>query len=259
MKYRSLRRLTPMLILLCTLAATSVFGDTAAAVGTKTTLWDLWKVGGVIMYPLLALCIAAVTLAVYGYISTPEKKMLTPHLVPKIQAALDKLDLQEVQTICLSTPSLLTNIMAAGVERIGADGAVDVAGMEKAMEEASVEETSAGLKTISYLSIIAQLAPMLGLLGTVTGMIKAFDAISKGGMGKPDALAGNIGEAMITTAAGLIVGIPAMFAYFHLKSRYNTNVARLSRVLGNLLHRLSEALRNPPSEGASLPEPIAEN
>ncbi len=209
---------------------------------SMTTLWGLWKVGGIVMYPILGLCIAAVTIAIFGYINTPEKKMLTPHLVPQIQDAIDQINLQEVQTICNANPSLLTNILGAGVQRIGEDGEVDVPAMEKAMEEASVEEAAAGMRTISYLSICAQLAPMLGLLGTVTGMIKAFDAIAHGGMGKPDLLAGNIGEAMVTTAFGLIVGIPAMFAYFHLKTRYSTNLARLSRVLGNLLHRLSAAL-----------------
>ncbi len=241
MKPRLTAALTALaLVPLCALPA---WAQAEPPAGGSTTLWDLWKVGGVIMYPLLALCVSAVTLAVYGYRNTPEKKMLTPHLVEPLKDALGRLDLREVQTICNATPSLLTNILAAGVQRVGEDGAVDVASMEKAMEEASVEEAAAGLKSISYLSIIAQLAPMLGLLGTVTGMIKAFDAISRGGMGQPDKLAGNIGEAMVTTATGLIVGIPAMFAYFHLKGRYTSNVARLSRVLGNLLHRLSESLR----------------
>jgi len=209
-----------------------------------TTLWGLWSVGGIVMYPILALCIAAVTISIFGYINTPEKKMLTTHLIPQIQDAIDQVNLQEVQTICNANPSLLTNILSAGVQRVGESGEVDVGAMEKAMEEASVEEASAGMRTISYLSICAQLAPMLGLLGTVTGMIKAFEAISHGGMGKPDALAGNIGEAMITTAFGLIVGIPSMFAYFHLKTRYNTNLARLSRVMGNLLHRLTVAINS---------------
>ncbi len=235
---------TPLAVLfLVAIHALPAWAQADLPEGGRTTLWDLWKVGGIIMYPLLALCVSAVTLAIYGYRNTPEKKMLTPHLVEPLREALGKLDLREVQTLCRGTPSLLTNILAAGVERVGEDGTVDVASMEKAMEEASVEEAAAGLKSISYLSIIAQLAPMLGLLGTVTGMIKAFDAISRGGMGQPDKLAGNIGEAMVTTATGLIVGIPAMFAYFHLKGRYTSNVARLSRVLGNLLHRLSEALR----------------
>jgi biopolymer transport protein ExbB len=123
------------------------------------------------------------------------------------------------------------------------DGTLDTESMEKAMEEASVEETSAGLKPINYLSIVAQIAPMLGLLGTVSGMIKAFDKIGQGGMGKPELLAADIGEAMITTATGLIIGIPAMFFYFFLKSKYLSNVSKLARYLGNLTHTLISAGR----------------
>jgi biopolymer transport protein ExbB len=62
-------------------------------------------------------------------------------------------------------------------------------------------------------------------------------------MGKPEVLAGNIGEAMVTTATGLLIGIPAMFLYFYLKSRYTSNVVRLGRVLGNLSHHLVAATR----------------
>jgi biopolymer transport protein ExbB len=139
--------------------------------------------------------------------------------------------------------------MLSGIQRLS-DGYLDVESMEKAMEEASVEETAAGLKPINYLSIIAQIAPMLGLLGTVSGMIKAFDKIGKGGMGKPEALAGNIGEAMITTATGLIIGIPAMFFYFFLKGKYLSNVSRLARMLGNLSHSLVSASRRAGDETA---------
>jgi len=209
---------------------------------TKTTLWQTIKTGGIIMFPLGLLSVAMIALGVYGFIITPENKMLTPALIPGIQESLDHLRLDEVTTICNSNPSLLTNILNAGLQRIS-DGVLDVQSMEKAMEEASVEETSAGLKIISYLSIVAQIAPMLGLLGTVSGMIKAFDKIKGGGMGKPELLAGDIGEAMVTTATGLIIGIPAMFLYFYLKGRYTTNVAKLGRVLGNLAHRLVAASR----------------
>jgi biopolymer transport protein ExbB len=122
--------------------------------------------------------------------------------------------------------------------------------MEKAMEEASVQETAGGLKPINYLSIIAQIAPMLGLLGTVSGMIKAFQKIGLGGMGEPEKLAGDIGEAMVTTATGLVIGIPAMFFYFFLKSKYMSNVASLARVLGNLLSEFVASSRRggPPEE-----------
>ena len=237
-------------------APATVASTVEEAPATKTTLWSTIKTGGLIMFPLALLSVAMIALAIYGFIITPESKMLTPALVPGIQEALDNVRLEEAATICNSNPSLLTNILNAGLQRIS-DGVLDVQSMEKAMEEASVEETSAGLKMISYLSIVAQIAPMLGLLGTVSGMIKAFDKIGKGGMGKPELLAGNIGEAMVTTATGLIVGIPAMFLYFYLKGRYTTNVAKLGRVLGNLSHRLVAASRRQAEPGPEMAAPAA--
>jgi biopolymer transport protein ExbB len=220
-------------------------GEAVAAAGnmeTQTTLISLLKQGGLLMYPLGLLSVASIALAVYGFMIVRTGKMLTPELVPPLQDALDNLDLEEAVKICRGTPSILTNIVQAGLMRIS-DGILDVPSMEKAMEEAAVEETSAGLQSISYLSIIAQIAPMLGLLGTVSGMIKAFQKIGQGGMGKPELLAGNIGEAMVTTATGLLIGIPAMFLYFYLKNRYSANISRLGRVIGNLSHRLVVASR----------------
>ena len=213
-----------------------------AAMDNGITFMKLLKQGGPLMYPLGLLSVATIGLAVYGFMIVRAGKMLTPELVPPLQDALDHLDLEQAVQICRGTPSILTNIVQAGLQRIS-DGILDVPSMEKAMEEASVEEVSAGLKTISYLSIIAQIAPMLGLLGTVSGMIKAFQKIGQGGMGKPEILAGDIGEAMVTTASGLLIGIPAMFLYFYLKNRYSSNISRLGRVIGNLSHRLVTASR----------------
>ena len=226
-----------------------------AAMDNGITFMKLLKQGGPLMYPLGLLSVATIGLAVYGFMIVRAGKMLTPELVPPLQDALDHLDLEQAVQICRGTPSILTNIVQAGLQRIS-DGILDVPSMEKAMEEASVEEVSAGLKTISYLSIIAQIAPMLGLLGTVSGMIKAFQKIGQGGMGKPEVLAGDIGEAMVTTASGLLIGIPAMFLYFYLKNRYSSNISRLGRVIGNLSHRLVAASRRAEiTEVAPLGEP----
>ena len=85
---------------------------------------------------------------------------------------------------------------------------------------------------------------MVGMLGTVSGMIKAFRNIALGGMGKPELLADNISEALITTAVGLVVGIPAMFAFFFFKSRYARLTSRLARICGDLHHTLTFALTN---------------
>ncbi len=232
-----------VLLLLAVTLPTLVWAqDADVPAETKTTFWQLLKQGSWFMIPLAVLSIATVSLAVVGFMNVPEKKMLTPHLVPQLEEALSAVNIPEAKSVCTSNPSLLTNIMMAGLQRID-DGYLDMESMEKAMEEASVEETASGLKMINYLSIVAQLAPMVGLLGTVSGMIKAFQKIGQGGMGSPEKLADNIGEAMITTATGLIIGIPAMFLFFYLKSRYTGNVTRLGRVLGNLTHHLASAVR----------------
>lgn len=87
------------------------------------------------------------------------------------------------------------------------------------------------LRAIQYLNVIATVAPMVGLLGTVSGMISAFQTIAAGGMGKPELLAGDIGEALITTATGLTIGIPAMVGYFFLRNRLDTQLELLEKWL----------------------------
>ncbi len=210
------------------------------------------------MVPLGFLLIATIGLTIYGFIATQEKRMLQSHLLPGIQNSLESLNVQEASNICAGNPCLMTNILLSGFQRLS-DGVLDTESMEKAMEEASVEETAAGLKPINYLSITASIAPMLGLLGTVSGMIKAFEKIGQGGMGKPELLAENIGEAMVTTASGLIIGIPAMFFYFFLKGKYLSNVSRLARMLGNLTHSLVTAGRRAATNPESVVPATATN
>ena len=193
-------------------------GEASPPTETNTTLWGLIKQGGWTMFPLGVLSVAAIGLIIYGSMSTQSARMLSPDLVPQLQDEIQRLHVEPAKNICAGSPCLLTNTLHAGLERLS-DGFLDTESMEKAMEEASVQEITAGMKPINYLSIIAQVAPMLGLLGTVSGMIKAFDKIGLGGMGKPELLAADIGEAMVTTATGLIIGIPTMFFYFYLKSR----------------------------------------
>lgn len=220
-----------------TAPATTNAPATDPAKSGDMTLIQMWNVGGPVMWPIGATSVAALALAVYGFINMRMDRMLRPDLVPGLQEALNNLNVSEALTICNGNPSYMTNVLGAGLQRIS-DGVVDVSSMERAMEEAAIEEVNEGMKPLNNLSVCAQIAPMLGLLGTVTGMIGAFNKIGMGAMGDPEKLAGDIGEAMLTTAAGLIVAIPGMFAYFYLKGQYNSNVSKGARVIGNLLHHL---------------------
>ena len=210
------------------------------------SLAQLWRQGGWAMYPLAGFSIGTLALILFNALRLRELPFLRPDVSAQLAAALTRGDLEAARGICQSQPCIVANITRAGLVRARPD-AYQPAAVEKAMEEASVEEVSAPFVVISYLSIIATLAPMVGMLGTVSGMIKAFRNIALGGMGKPELLADNISEALITTAVGLIVGIPAMFAFFFFKSRYTKLTSRIARICGDLHHTLTHALSVPRS------------
>lgn len=215
--------------------------ETAAAASGDVSLGQLWRQGGWAMYPLALFSVAAFGLILYNALTIREQPLLRPDVSDGLEQLLSRGDIEAAGAACESSPCLVANIMRAGLVR--ADKAsFDAEAVEKAMEEASVEEVAGPFGVISYLSIIATLAPMVGMLGTVSGMIKAFRNIALGGMGKPELLADNISEALITTAVGLVVGIPAMFAFFFFKSRYARLTSRLARICGDLHHSLNKAL-----------------
>lgn len=218
-----------------------VLAHAQEAGGGDVSFLQLWRQGGWAMYPLALFSMAAVGLILHNSLTVREATLLRPDVTARLDEVLGQGDLAGAQALCEAEPGIVANITKAGLGRIKGD-VFDPVAVEKAMEEASVEEVAGPFITISYLSIIATLAPMVGMLGTVSGMIKAFRNIALGGMGRPEVLADNISEALITTAVGLMVGIPAMFAYFIFKSRYAKLTSRIARTCGDLHTTLVSAL-----------------
>ena len=120
------------------------------------------------------------------------------------------------------------------------------------LEAGSGKELAQPFVVINYLSIIASIAPMLGLLGTVSGMVKAFNSIATVGMGQPDLLAGNISEALITTASGMLVGIPTMFFFFFFKNQYGKLIADMTMYLDDMYGDLVHGTRVKPSASGKI-------
>lgn len=230
-------------LLLAALFPVLLHAQEAAAAGGDVSLGQLWRQGGWAMYPLALFSVAAFGLILYNAMQIREQPLLRADVVGELDQALSTADVAAAKTICDENPCLVANITRAGLVRAEGEH-FDPEAVEKAMEEASVEEVAGPFGVISYLSIIATLAPMVGMLGTVSGMIKAFRNIALGGMGKPELLADNISEALITTAVGLVVGIPAMFAFFFFKSRYARLTSRLARICGDLHHTLAQAMKS---------------
>ena len=115
-----------------------------------------------------------------------------------------------------------------------------VAAVDAALKAALLEEETRLSKGLGAVSLVAQTSPLFGLLGTVTGMIRAFNVLAVAGQTTPAALAGGIGEALFTTAAGLVVGIPALFGHQYLASRVDDILMELEQRREELLGVLAE-------------------
>ncbi|WP_372846703.1 MotA/TolQ/ExbB proton channel family protein [Pontiella sp.] len=204
----------------------------------KTTLWMMIKQGGWAMWPLGLMSVGMVYFIVQNGLATREKVLLRPDMIPEfIQLMKDK-KIVEAHSLCKENQTLFTYVFQAGLERCSTTREINFSKVKEGIEEASTEEITSYMKPIDYLSIIGATAPMLGLLGTVSGMIKAFQTIGSQGMGKPEALAGNIGEALVTTATGLLIAIPSMLAYYYFRNSFIKTTATLGRNIGGLLDTL---------------------
>jgi len=213
----------------------------------EKSLADMWRAGGITMYPLGFFAIFATTLVIYNFIAIRKSKFLNPKGVTEVESLVNQLKINDAIKYCEKNPSPITNIIGCGLARADERG-IDTSIVTAAMEEASIEEFANPYVLINYLSVTASLAPMLGLYGTVSGMVKAFNTIAAEGAGSASKLADNIAEALITTAAGMIVGIPAMFFFFFFKNRYGAIISGSSRIIGDLIYTLSLSLKYGPQD-----------
>lgn len=233
-----------LLIMALLMAAGSVFAQeevvpAAADAAQEINLWSMIKTGGWAMWPLGGFSFFMVALIIQNLISLRPKTLLHTEMMPELLENMLNDKVKTALIYCRKHPSMFTNTFGAGLERcLDVEGAYDFSKVRESVEEASVEQMSKLMKPIDYLSIIGASAPMLGLLGTVSGMIKAFQTMGSQGMGKPELLAANIGEALITTATGLIIAIPAMFFFFFFKKGFQKTLATLGRNVGFLFDAL---------------------
>ena len=203
---------------------------------------DTIKAGGWTMWPLGMLSVSAVGLILYNFYALKRTNFLQTDVLDQIKECIKNLDLQGAHQLCEENPTPNTNIILHGLTQVLDDP--DPPTYEKALEASSVKELAAPYVIVNYLSIIAAISPMMGLLGTVSGMVKAFNVIADQGMGKPELMAGNISEALITTATGMVIGIPAMFFFFLFKNKYGTLVSEITMVIGENYNAFATAIRH---------------
>ncbi len=182
------------------------------------TMFDLFLRGGIIMWPILGCSLIGVYIIVRQFISLSRAKVNGSKFILQIRSILNKGDVSAALTLCSQSTTPLSNILRAGLLKMQ-NSHQD---LKDAIEATAKQEVFKLERGLGVLGSIAGIAPLLGFLGTVTGMIAAFRVIEVNeGVVNPQLLAGGIWEALLTTAFGLIVGIPAYFMYNYFVNRVN--------------------------------------
>ncbi|MCH7821564.1 MAG: MotA/TolQ/ExbB proton channel family protein [Proteobacteria bacterium] len=200
---------------------------------------EIVKAGGLLMAPIVLCAILALGIILERYWTLQQKRVIPEDLTSKVWGWVkrDQLDQKQIQS--LHQGSALGQILAAGL--INRD-------RERAVMKDSIEDTGRHVvheleRYLETLGTIAAVTPLLGLLGTVLGMVQVFTEITAQGVGNPAALAGGISKALITTAAGLSVAIPALVGYRYYRTRVDTLVVDMEKEaikLVEALHRRQE-------------------
>ena len=200
-------------------------------------LIEIFEAGGPIMWPLALCSLVALAIIIERLINLRFSRVLNPAIVERVTALAEGGRIDRAIEVCRQNPGIYTNIVLAG-PRAGRTAARPLA--KEAVEDAGRHETARLNRYLGTLGTIVGISPLLGLLGTVTGMIEVFNTIAKAGAGQAAQLSSGISQALITTATGLLIAIPALVAYNFFQEKAEAIVADLEReslrVLRGLYH-----------------------
>jgi biopolymer transport protein ExbB len=200
-------------------------------------LLSMYLKGGVIMHPILLCSVIALAIIIDRLIVIRRAKLNAPAFMIRIRGYLKKKDVEGAISFCLEEKSPTANMIRKGLKKYK-HGHERV---KEAIENAGKQEIAKLEKGLSALATIAGIAPMLGFLGTVTGMVSAFMTIQDlQGAASPSDLAGGIWEALITTVFGLVVGIPALAFYNYLLSRISRLVNDMEVISTEIVDTIEE-------------------
>lgn len=209
-------------------------------------MWEIVRAGGPLMWPIILCSIGAAAIILERLWTLQDKRVLPADLTRKVWQLVEANQVNDKVIGALEQNSPLGKILAAGLTNRHRPREV----MMERLQDAGRHVIHDLERFLNALGTIAAVSPLLGLLGTVTGIIKAFNAIQAGGMGDPRMLSGGIAEALITTAAGLCVAIPALMAHRYLRGKVDGIVVQMEKdaiKLADAVDAASERERSAPA------------
>ncbi|MCR5414140.1 MAG: MotA/TolQ/ExbB proton channel family protein [Kiritimatiellae bacterium] len=203
-------------------------------------------VGMLLWFALFGDGVLAIYFCIDSMILIKPEKLMPQRLIDQVQKAMSEGDIVAAMEACQNTPSAMSNILLAAFQHV--EEGFDV--IQEAVTAASDLEQEKLMQRLNWISVCSNLGPSLGLLGTVQGMILTFEKLSSGAAGDASALASAIGQALWTTAGGLIVSIPSNAAFYSLRNNANRRILRMSAVTMEFLNGLRNVEVAPEAEEA---------
>lgn len=203
--------------------------------------FEIFLKGGYVMWLILACSVLGLSVVIDRFLVLRKAKINVPAFMVRLRGLIKKKDISRAVSVCMEEKSPIANIVRRGLKKYkyGHDRVKD------AIENAGKQEISILEKGLSILATVAGIAPLLGFLGTVTGMITAFMTIEDlAGSANPSDLAGGIWEALITTAFGLIVGIFALAFYNFFLSKVKRLVGDMETVANDVVDTIQDISEN---------------
>jgi biopolymer transport protein ExbB len=233
--------------------------DTQPAANSPQTFWEILKASGAVGLLIMLLSIGAVALVIEHATTIRGPVLMPAGLAEEVRELLIAGRLAQADERCRREPSVLGYVLGAALAE--ADGGWPE--IEKGVEDATAEQSARLFRKIEYLNVIGNIAPMLGLLGTVIGMIFAFREVANTqGAARAADLAGGIYLALVTTVEGLIVAIPSLAAFAVFRSRVDQLVAEVAYTAQHVLMplkrrtRTAEAPQQPAPRQPPVPPPV---
>jgi len=207
-------------------------------------MWELFQAGGPFMW-VIALCsIIAVAIVCERLWTLQQRRVMPQDLTRRAWTLVENGQINDKVIAALEANSPLGKILATGLQHRHRSREL----MMERLEDTGRHVAHELNRFLNTLGTIAGIAPLLGLLGTVTGIIKAFDVIYSGGLGDPRALSGGISEALLTTAFGLCVAIPSYVAYRYLRGRVDGIVMQIEKDVVRFADALNDRLTGSPPQ-----------
>ncbi len=201
----------------------------------KNELLKIFISGGYVMFPLLLCSLLSMTIIIERLISLREKKIIKQQEIDKLNSLLENEFYDKALEQCIANPNPLNNIIRVILENkeLPSENLRQIISDSAKLELPNIE------RFLTALSTVASVSPLLGLLGTVTGMMKVFRVITTIGLGEPAALSGGIAEALITTVFGLAIAIPSLVMHNYFQHKAEVIIGKIEAIALHIMRKLS--------------------